>query len=182
VEFITIGCPKPDPEAVAYFKAKIERYCHKTDVVMVVDEQLPFTVAPTLIWDDQHIELMENYTARFRTTGDTLVIRVLYLAGLYIHDPVTRGLAYGEYAFALFRNTFVAQHERAILLHEFGHLIGLVNGGTPMKSEHAETDPKHKQHCRNEGQCVMYWCAPTIPEPDFDLPCKQDIAANGGKE
>lgn len=183
IEVITIGCEKPDPGALAFLQRKISKHCHKEIVSVYVNDPLPLTIAPTLIWDSVTLGWIESKVSRFRTTGDTLVVRILYIAGVYSPGPTTRGLAYGNYSFAVFRNTFAPEHERALLLHEFGHLMGLVNCGTPSVSDHAETDAEHKPHCRNQDKgCVMYWSAPTVPEPDFDDACKRDIVANGGKD
>jgi len=44
--------------------------------------------------------------------------------------------------------------EQATLVHEFGHVMGLVNNGVPMTSDHL--DPEHPRHCTNE-RCVMFW-------------------------
>ncbi len=44
--------------------------------------------------------------------------------------------------------------EQATLVHEFGHVMGLVDNGIPMVSDHL--DPDHLRHCTNE-ECVMYW-------------------------
>jgi hypothetical protein len=43
--------------------------------------------------------------------------------------------------------------EQATVVHEFGHLAGLVDNGVPMVSPHL--DPEHAKHCTNEV-CVMY--------------------------
>jgi len=44
--------------------------------------------------------------------------------------------------------------EQATLVHEFGHIMGLVDNGVPMVTDHL--DPEHERHCINED-CVMYW-------------------------
>jgi len=44
--------------------------------------------------------------------------------------------------------------EQATLVHEFGHVMGLVNNGVPPVSDHL--DPEHPRHCTN-NRCVMYW-------------------------
>ena len=44
--------------------------------------------------------------------------------------------------------------EQATLIHEFGHIMGLVDNGVPMVTDHL--DPDHIRHCINED-CVMYW-------------------------
>lgn len=51
--------------------------------------------------------------------------------------------------------SLVARHvEQATLVHEFGHLAGIVDSGVPMVSPHL--DPEHLKHCTNDT-CVMYW-------------------------
>lgn len=44
--------------------------------------------------------------------------------------------------------------EQAVLVHELGHAVGLVNNGLSLTSEHH--DAEHGAHCSNED-CVMYW-------------------------
>ena len=44
--------------------------------------------------------------------------------------------------------------EQAVLVHEFGHAIGLVANGLPLASAHH--DEPHGAHCTND-QCIMYW-------------------------
>ncbi len=51
-------------------------------------------------------------------------------------------------------NAGAAQVERAVLIHEVGHALGLVNIGIPMVNPHE--DPEHPGHSSNEGS-VMYW-------------------------
>jgi predicted Zn-dependent protease len=47
-----------------------------------------------------------------------------------------------------------AYSEQAVILHEVGHALGLVNNGVEMVADHQDTDNGH--HCTNE-QCVMYY-------------------------
>lgn len=44
--------------------------------------------------------------------------------------------------------------EQSTLVHEIGHVLGLVDLGLPMAAPHA--DPAHGGHCSNPD-CVMYW-------------------------
>lgn len=48
--------------------------------------------------------------------------------------------------------------EQTVLVHEFGHEIGLVDNGLAMQSEHL--DEAHGAHCSNTD-CVMYWAIQT---------------------
>lgn len=69
--------------------------------------------------------------------------------------------------------------------HEFGHLFGLVNNGTPAQTDHEFTDPDNpgeKGHCTFES-CLM---ARTLnyeqtDELTFGEFCRLDLLANGGK-
>ena len=44
--------------------------------------------------------------------------------------------------------------EQVTLVHEIGHLAGLVNNGLELTSDHQ--DDEHGAHCSNQD-CVMYW-------------------------
>jgi len=76
--------------------------------------------------------------------------------------------------------------ESGVLEHEFGHLLGLVNNGTPMVVPHE--DEAHKPHCNNSS-CLMYYEIETSGlhtlsdnnVPQLDANCINDLKANGGK-
>jgi len=71
--------------------------------------------------------------------------------------------------------------EAAVTIHEFGHLLGLVNLVYDSKIDHE--DPEHKGHSSNDDS-VMYWAVETsdianiafgsVPN-DFDADDKQDL-------
>ena len=44
--------------------------------------------------------------------------------------------------------------EQSTLVHELGHVLGLVGKGLPPASPHG--DPEHPGHCGN-SDCIMYW-------------------------
>ena len=75
--------------------------------------------------------------------------------------------------------------ETGTIRHEFGHIFGLVNGGTPLTSDHH--DEENGRHC-NVEECLMYFQTVTSlfnstnleSIPDFDILCLQDLQANGG--
>jgi hypothetical protein len=73
-----------------------------------------------------------------------------------------------------------------LLEHEFGHLMGLVNQGSPMQVSHK--DPANGAHCTNRA-CLMYHeiestnytNGNTSGVPFLDANCLADLKANGGK-
>lgn len=77
--------------------------------------------------------------------------------------------------------------EATVLEHELGHLLGLVDIGSPMQTNHK--DASHGNHCNNTN-CLMYYAAETTDIlgylltgniPSFDANCIADMKANGGK-
>lgn len=84
--------------------------------------------------------------------------------------------------------------ESTTLQHEFGHLFGLVNGGTDMVENHEDVtdddddENDNGRHCVTEN-CLMYYqtvsnvfsMADLSSIPPFDSFCLADLRANGGK-
>ena len=77
--------------------------------------------------------------------------------------------------------------ETTVMNHEFGHLLGLVNVGTPMQTAHQDT--AHGAHC-SQTSCLMYWQVDTSDfvanllggsVPTLDADCVADLRARGGK-
>lgn len=80
--------------------------------------------------------------------------------------------------------------ERATLLHEAGHAMGLVNNGLPMVRDHE--DAEHEGHSTNEDS-VMYWQVETLAgireallhdgavPAYFDADDRADMRAAGGR-
>ena len=112
-------------------------------------------------------------------------------------NSVVLGTAYRNTSVVIFERTFIELAnnssapinrtiiESATLRHEVGHLLGLVNVGTPLTSDHE--DPNNLRHCIVEG-CLMFFQTVTnvfnngdlTTIPDFDPLCIADLQANGG--
>jgi len=132
----------------------------------------------------------------------TLKVFGLFIDGEYSENTdngSVLGVAYRNTSFVLFEETvkgFSGQPlapsttvlETTVLDHEFGHLLGLVNAGTPLQSAHQ--DEQHGRHCTADN-CLMYWTAETGEGlinmvsggtiPELDAACLADLQANGGK-
>ncbi len=76
--------------------------------------------------------------------------------------------------------------EEAVLVHEAGHNLGLVDNGIPMQTPHK--DAQHGNHDSNQN-CVMYWAVEsslisqllgTVPR-DYDANCLAELQAAGRK-
>jgi hypothetical protein len=133
------------------------------------------------------------------TGGQTLTAYIVFVDGAYIDDKTdikTLGVAYYPSSMVIFENTIrgLSGHigqpstlslESTVSQHEFGHILGLVNNGTPLQSLHQ--DEPNGKHCNNEN-CLMYYEAETSKGisrvngvPDLDAACLADLKANGGK-
>ena len=87
-----------------------------------------------------------------------------------------------------------ADVEAATLNHEFGHLFGLVDLGSPQVNDHEDTEAEH--HCNVTG-CLMRaelqfgggimsmlesrTAKGLTVAPDLDAECILDLQANGGR-
>lgn len=131
------------------------------------------------------------------TQGNTLSAYFVILDAPYQQENVL-GVAYFNTSMALFESVIkentggfgqpsAATVESSVLMHEFGHILGLVDTGSNMVTNHE--DAEHEKHCNNES-CLMYWAIQTTDLmgnltggsiPDLDDNCIQDLRANGGK-
>ena len=141
------------------------------------------------------ISEIEKINRTVFTTGTSLGVYFLFTDAAY-SDPKVLGLAYKNTSITLFGKTVhdnsggigkpsLTNMESIVEEHEFGHLLGLVNLGTPLQSNHE--DAAHANHCNNSN-CLMYWAAQvnlmsgTISSvPTLDTNCRNDLRANGGK-
>lgn len=128
------------------------------------------------------------------STGDTVAVYVLYACGAFHADGQETsaiGAAYNASEFAVFPQRWNdgigallgsnRAVERAVLVHEAGHLFGLVN--LTYRSEIAHEDPDHPGHSSSR-RSVMYWAIESTaigqvfsgPPPDtFDEADRADL-------
>ena len=131
------------------------------------------------------------------SSGDQISLYILYTNGTYTDDKVL-GVAYRNTSAVLFGKKIhdnsgaLGQSSRTkleatVLEHEVGHLLGLVDIGSPMQTPHKDVD--HGSHCNNNS-CLMYYASETTDIlgllltgniPGLDANCIADLRANGGK-
>ncbi len=140
------------------------------DVVVPKDlanmEQIPGQ--GRVLWTPQQIIALASYIWDTPQTETSAEFYVLFVNGYYNDETGANryiiGISVGgtpviavfkdviaDSGFTHATNCFM---EQAVLVHEFGHAVGLVNNGVPMASRHE--DLLHPRHCINEN-CVMYW-------------------------
>ncbi|GEM_PF-2089048 len=124
----------------------------------------------------EDLENLENtYRDHQKQEGSTVWIYVLCLNGVYNGSSGVLGVAYNGTSFAIMEEQIddidiprvlqlagltVEDFESSVMVHEMGHLFGLVNIG--YESERNHEDPDHPHHC-DDPDCVMYWALETSP-------------------
>jgi hypothetical protein len=186
---------QPDAAAINNLTAFLGTYLNKPGGITVLQTQIAASANTVLSLSD--IATIEKDNRTVYTSGSQLGIYFLYTNGAYA-DANALGIAFRNTSMAMFGKT-VHDHsggvgqvsrtklETTVLDHEFGHLLGLVDLGSPMQTAHK--DAAHGSHCNNSS-CLMYYQSGTTSMtgilltgniPDLDDNCKADLKANGGK-
>ncbi|MGB6501057.1 MAG: hypothetical protein WBG19_06635 [Thermoplasmata archaeon] len=185
VEFAYESNVGPPPNsAVAVLLDRINETCQKASVT--VDEH-EFTSDQSTFSDAQlwNLELAQRQHWPF---WGTMSLFYLYLGGSYGPDSSVIGLAYRGSSIAIFEGTIdsdssllsnTAAYTTTVLVHEFGHELGLVGiiGNAP-NEDHA-----HPPHSTDPND-VMYWEVDTTaisvlgpsPPTQFDSADLSDLA------
>ncbi len=181
----------PTPSALQLMESRLEDVCDKPGGVSVQTQETTFDETET--WSDQEVRDIGHAT-RSASPQDESVLRwhVMYPAGNYQDDSVL-GVVVDASTIAIFQDTIEGAEgflgrpsaediEEAVLVHEIGHLLGLVN--IVYTSTHAHEDASHPHHSNND-QSVMYWAVEstsltnfitgTVPN-DFDADDRDDLA------
>lgn len=183
----------PDGGAVAHLQNFLATHLNKPNGISIVTKEIPASGNTTLTANEVHAIEKANRTAF--STDNEIAVYVLYTNGTYSENNVL-GIAYRNTSAALFGKrlrdnsggvgqTSRTKLEATVLEHELGHLLGLVDIGTPMQSQHKANG----NHC-NVQSCLMFHTAETTDVlgllltgniPTLDAACVADLRANGGK-
>lgn len=196
VEIAYISGHQPTNDAVNHVLSELNKRLNKPAGIRVVYTQVPSPRRSSYtIGDIDKIE--KDYRTQF-TKHDKLTAFVFFADAAYAGDDGVLGLAYGTSSVVVFESRIedysggLSQPsqpalEATVIEHEFGHLFGLVDNGTPMATAHKDAANGH--HCDNQN-CLMYYSVETIDFaavltggniPELDEHCLADLRANGGK-
>lgn len=195
IEIVYMPGFAPDPTALDYLTNFINTFANKPGGVQITSRQIAASGKTKLTLSE--VGVIENSNRTVFNSVNTLAIYLLYADAEYSESKVL-AIAYRNTSMAIFGKTIVnssgginqvprAKLESTGLVHEMGHLFGLVNLGTVMQVNHE--DAAHEKHCNN-ASCLMYYATQTnmmggiilsAPIPDLDTNCKNDLRANGGK-
>lgn len=185
----------PDPASVNNLVSFLSNYLNKPSGIRVIQSQIATSGKSSLTVADAAAIEKTNRTA-FNTS--TEIAMYILIADAPYSDPSVLGISYRNTSVCLFGSVIqqnsggVGQVNRTklystVMEHEAGHLLGLVNIGTPMVSNHL--DATHGNHCNNQN-CLMYYTAETTDLlgfllvgniPTLDMNCINDLRNNGGR-
>jgi len=200
VEIVYVTGFAPTSGTIQNIKDFLQRRTFKPDGVTIATRAVassgnaPFTI--------EEIGTIESKTRTSYNVGDEISVYVYIADGSKEGDDNTKvvlGSAFRNTSIVIFGKTVQMISDRTnapdkttvestTFVHEFGHLFGLVDKGSPMQIDHE--DATNEAHCSTSG-CLMSANAQfggsltdfiegnNIPRLD-DL-CVQDLIANGGR-
>jgi hypothetical protein len=189
----------PTPAALENMRAFLDRHLHKSGDIVIRQNAIPAPGKSSYSVNDL-VALEDRYRKEY-TRKDTIAAYFFFADSPYAEDTDNSkvlGVAYRNTSMTIFERTVqsysggIGQPERsklesAVINHEFGHILGLVNAGTPMQEQHQDTP--HGRHCTSSS-CLMNYVVETgnvvknllgNPVPGLDQQCINDLRANGGK-
>lgn len=171
VEVDHVSTVTPSSFALDALVSALKNVTGKRSVTLLPLETIP-PYNPSLVspkeWTDEELDIvarehLDSADAGQYGRGEAAVLHILFLDGHYTSDEgAAVGLAVGETVFVFTdrprgespvpANMPRDFTHRTVLIHEAGHVLGLVNRGLPMQRDHE--DPKSPHHSRNP-QSVM---------------------------
>lgn len=191
---------RPNTQTLVNLKNFMQVRLNKPGGVTILEKEID---SPgTAPFDINEIAALENSVRTKYNNGSELAMSMLFVDGGTTIDSSNSfilGQAYRNTSFVMYESTIQNMSnsvgepnrvdlETTVILHEVGHLLGLVNLGSAMQNEHL--DETHDKHCDNSN-CLMFWevensnmimdmmLGGNIPE--LDANCLADLQANGGK-
>ena len=179
-----------DPIAMNLAKTRVQEVCDKPGGVSIRAKEVNFDKNGA--WSADDVRDARWDLGNDAMDSDTLHWYFLFPKGTYTDDSVL-GVAVDASTVAVFKDSVEESEgflgrpsseevERAVTIHEMGHLLGLVNLVYTSPIDHE--DPEHEGHSSNEDS-VMYWAIEStsvgnfisgeIPD-EFDADDKSDLA------
>lgn len=182
---------EPDTETINSLAAFLQQYLNKPEGITVRKNAVTGSGKSSLTLSEL-VRMERDHRTTF-TYGKVIAVHILITDTEFSQED-TFATSYWNTSFCLFGKTIVENSGRPgqigrqqlisiLLQHEFGHLLGLVDQGSPMQQSHR--DVNNGAHCDNDS-CLMYYAIETTGYTGpsiqtLDAACRADLKANGGK-
>ena len=190
---------EPSTSTLNNIKSFLEEHTNKPNGISLVKKEIDSTGSGS--FSLEQVKKIEDETRTFFNSGNQISVYLLFLNGKsdsQKDNKLILGTAYKNTSMVIYEETIQRLSETSgiskstiestTIMHEFGHLFGLVDNGSPSQSNHE--DPESKSHC-NVPSCLMVATVEfghgTLKmigkgqEIGFDESCRHDLRANGGK-
>jgi hypothetical protein len=189
VEIDSVTGKEPSESSTNELLIQLQRYADKPDGVATAGSNS--LQASKNNYSAQDLFDLAKANRSQYSSGSTASLYVLFVNGSYTGGENILGVALNSSFIVIFKDrlgaaatalVFEPEIERAVLIHEMGHALGLVN--LTYKSKMAHEDAGHQGHSSNSGS-VMYWAVEDVsvanilrggPPYQFDSADQDDIA------
>lgn len=200
IELVYVTGFEPSPKTIINLVEFLNARTYKPDGITVTTRAV--TSSGKAPFDINEIVKIEAEERLSYNAGDEIAVYIYFADGSNDKDNSTKivlGSAYRNTSIVIYGKTInnvsnrvnapdKSTIESTVVNHEFGHLFGLVNLGTPLQSAHE--DDESAGHCEVSG-CLMnanvQFGGGLVDMVDnntilqLDNFCLQDLQANGGK-
>lgn len=196
VEIVYVTGFEPSGSTLNTVKDFLGTYLHKPGGIQFITRAIP---APEMgTYSISEVNAVEDMHRTIFTSGKKLSTFIFIADDKSVSstsEEYVLGKAYKNTSLVIFEKDIrslgekegiaSSQIQEITIKHEFGHLFGLVDNGTPAQSDHVYHDPNNpgeKGHCSVSG-CLMarnldYEKAGNL---SLEEQCHFDLIANGGK-
>lgn len=199
VEIVSVQGFEPTVTAINTFRNFLEERLFKPDGITINQRSVSSSgLAPFNI---EKVKQIETTTRTEFNEGDEIKVYIYFADGTNDSDEgarVTLGTAYLNTSIVIYENTLrklssnpngpmLSTVEAAALNHEFAHLLGLINIGTSLQSQHEDTESRghcNVQSCLMEAAIEFETGMMSMLDngvPELDALCIADLQANGGR-
>ena len=163
----------PESSTVSLLKQRLGEVCDKPDGISIKLNEVDFSETAT--WTADKVREIGHETMDAPPQTSVLRWHVIMPEGKYSDESVL-GVAVDASTIALFGDAIDDANgnfnfrisdeevENSVMIHEFGHLLGLVNLVYTSPADHE--DSEHPGHSNNEDS-VMYWAIETFTVDAF---------------